>query len=180
VKRIAITGGISEGKSTVLAYLRDEGYTVESADVIARNVFELPETQAAIAELLQVPAPISAGQVRERMADAAFRRALNRMTHPRILSDLRSSKAAFVEVPLLIEACLQAEFDRIWVVTCGAREQLRRLAERLGDEAAAQALIGTQLTSHVKSTFADAIVRTNRDEPTVMRCVTVAARREFS
>ena len=39
-KKIAITGLIGSGKSSVLAYLRSRGYTVFSADEYVSNLYE--------------------------------------------------------------------------------------------------------------------------------------------
>jgi len=163
--RLAVTGGIAEGKSTVVGYLRDAGYTTASADTVARDVFASSEVQEWLVGRLGSAEP---SQVREAVAmDATFRRSLNRLMHPRILKELDRLEAQVVEVPLLIEACLQSRFDRVWVVTCGRAEQLRRLAERLGDVSNAEALLATQLASTVKIPFADCIVRTNLAEETV-------------
>lgn len=81
-----------------------------------------------------------------------------------------------MEIPLLIEACLQGGFDRVWVVTCGADEQRRRLVERLGGEAGAEALLGSQLPTRAKIPFADVVIRTNQPEWSVKRDVALAAR----
>ena len=163
--RLAVTGGIAEGKSTVVGYLRDAGYSTASADAVAREVFGTSEVQSWIVERLGSSEP---ARVREAVAsDASFRRSLNRLTHPRILHKLDRLRADVVEVPLLIEACLQSRFDRVWVVTCGPEEQLRRLAERLGGVPSAESLLATQLASRVKIPFADCIVRTNLPEETV-------------
>jgi dephospho-CoA kinase len=173
--RIAITGGIAEGKSTVAGYLRELGYEVESTDRIARQVFEGADVQREIAEMIGATAPVSPEIVREALQDDVLRRELNALTHPRILRLMEASAAPVFEVPLLIEACLQERFDRIWVVTCGEAEQLRRLVERLNSERAAKAMIGTQLASRAKIPFADRLVRTNQPEITVKRFVTDAA-----
>jgi dephospho-CoA kinase len=173
--RIAITGGIAEGKSTVAGYLRELGYVVDSSDRVAREVYERPDVQIEIAELLGLSAPVPRETVRAAISDDRIRRALNRITHPRILAAHRESSAAVIEVPLLIEACLQSLFDRVWVVTCGEQEQLRRLTARLGSEEEAAGMIRTQLTSRAKIPFGDRIVRTNRPESTVKRFVTEAA-----
>lgn len=172
--RIAITGGVAEGKSTVLRYLQELGYAVESSDRIARQIFLSDEIQAELASLLGVATPVLPEQIRVGMQDDAIRRGLNALTHPRILAALDSSDAAFFEVPLLIEACLQERFGRVWVVTCGRDEQIRRLTERIG-ASAAEALIGTQLATRAKIPFGDRIVRTNQPESTVKRFVTEAA-----
>jgi dephospho-CoA kinase len=179
VRRIAITGGVAEGKSTVLGYLRDLGYSVESSDRISRKVFESQEIQTSIAELLNISPPINPETLRERLSDSGIRRAINALMHPPIIAAITAMPFDFIEVPLLIEACLQSHFDRVWVVTCGPEEQLRRLTARLDSEPAATALIGTQLTSRAKIAFADSIIRTNREESSVKRCVSLAAQRDL-
>lgn len=180
-RRIAITGGIGEGKTTVCGYLRSLGHEVASADEIARSVFEEPEVQAALASELGCSPPVDRQAVRDRLAlDPAFRRVLNRLTHPVILRRLESVSARFVEVPLLIEACLQERFDRVWVVTCGWEEQLRRVAERLGSREKARLLIATQLPTRAKLAFADAVIRTNRPESDVQALVAELAAAEFA
>jgi dephospho-CoA kinase len=180
-RRIAITGGIGEGKSTVCRYLRSLGYPVASADDIARSVFDDPNVQAALAKELGCDPPVERRTVRERLAlDPAFRRVLNALTHPLILERLDAIAAPFVEVPLLVEACLQGRFDRVWVVTCGSEEQLRRVSERLGSKEKARLLIATQLPTRAKLAFADAVIRTNRPESDVQALVAALAAQELS
>lgn len=163
MRRIAVTGGIAEGKSTVVGYMADAGLSTLSSDAVAREVFGLPSVQAELSALLQQPAPVSAENVRRAIAaHPDLRRAVNRAMHPEILGRIESSGAIVVEVPLLFEACLQGLFPRIWVVTCGRQEQLRRLSRRLGDESIALRLIETQLPTLAKLPFADRIVRTDR------------------
>jgi dephospho-CoA kinase len=167
MSRIAITGGIAEGKSTVLGYCKLAGYETLSADEVARDVFEANGVQGALAELLGCEPPVSRQALRTAIqADPEVRRSVNAITHPQILARMTESSARFVEVPLLIETCLHPEFDHIWVVTCGLEEQLTRLSTRIG-EAEAKALIATQLPSSAKTPFADLIIRTNQPERSV-------------
>lgn len=170
-RRIAVTGGIAEGKSTVLGYCRDAGIETCSADDIARNVFKRDDVQAQIGRLLRRQAPVDPDAVRHAIAEnTETRRELNRITHPEIVREMRTHRAPIMEVPLLIEACMQGEFDRVWVVTCGAEEQIRRLSARVGRLNAMQ-LISMQLPTAVKIAFADAIIRTNEDESRVQEIV---------
>jgi dephospho-CoA kinase len=169
--KIAITGGIAEGKSTVLGYCRDAGTAVCSVDEVARSIFDSEPVQAGLARLLGQPFPIARADVRKAIvASPVVRRALNHLTHPLLLDAIRRSDATVFEVPLLVETCLIGEFDQIWVVTCGPEEQLKRLSERIGREDAT-ALIRTQLPTTVKTPFADAIIRTNAEERNVQRYV---------
>ena len=167
MKTIAITGGVAEGKSTVLGYCREAGYRVASADEVARDVFDSESVQIAIATRLGTTPPVERQVVRAALEQSAdFRRDLNRLTHRAIIEKLREMNAQVVEVPLLIEVCLQADFDRVWVVTCGRQEQLRRLSERLGSCNAGR-LLASQLPTSAKTPFADCIVRTNEPEAAV-------------
>lgn len=172
MNRIAITGGLAEGKSTVLGYLRDEGVSVLSADEVARTVFYSEPVQQGLAVALGVPAPLSRGVLAARIAaDPAIRRTVNKLMHAEVWREIQASRAQAVEIPLLVEACLAPEFDRVWVVSCGRAEQLRRLSARVGSAALAKSMLAMQLPTAVKATFADRIVRTNREEARVRRYV---------
>ncbi|MFQ3587287.1 MAG: dephospho-CoA kinase [Fimbriimonadaceae bacterium] len=163
MRRIAVTGGIAEGKSTVVGYIAEAGVATASSDAIARDVFAREEVQARLSAILRVPAPVEAATVRSAISENPdLRRQVNRAMHPEILRRIEAAEAAVVEVPLLLEACLQGLFERVWVVTCGPEEQLRRLTERLGDETAARRLVRTQLPTPAKLPFADRIIRTDR------------------
>lgn len=178
--KIAITGGIAEGKSTVLGYLRDLGYSTASADEVAREVFTQPAVQAALQAHLRVEGPVGREWLRKRVSESPeARRGVNRIMHRSILDALLKHPATFFEVPLLIETCLQGRFNRVWVVTCGPDEQARRLVERIGNSEEAQKMLATQLPSGAKCVFADEIVRTNTTELSVREYVLAAVASEF-
>lgn len=179
--RIAITGGIAEGKSTVMSYLRDLGHETGSADEVARDVFTSESVQEQLSRILGSRGPVEPQELRVRIAaDKDIRRQVNRIMHPEILRRLMSSTASFVEVPLLFEAAMHPLFDRVWMVTCGERLQLERLAIRLGNMQVAKQMISTQLSSQVKAAFADQIIRTNESEQSVKELVRSAIEREFA
>lgn len=178
--RVAVTGGIAEGKSTVLQIAADQGYATVSADAIGREVFAEPETQQSIRKALDLEhSPDLRTSVRELIAaDRAARARLNEITHPEILARMFAQyperTIVLYEVPLLIETCIQRLFDQTWVVTCGKVEQLRRLTERLGDQAQAEALIAAQIPTRAKFAFADLVIRTDIEMPLVHRTVVAA------
>jgi dephospho-CoA kinase len=178
--KLAITGGIAEGKSTVMGYLRQIGYKIVSADDIARSVFERDDVQARLSELLACTRPVTAPDLREKLFEnVELRRSVNRVMHPLILQGMEDSGADVIEVPLLIETCLQGYFQRTWVVACGEEEQRRRLLERLGPSTDVEAILQTQLPSEVKCAFADVIVRTNRPPEDVIRFIKAVVRRSL-
>lgn len=163
MRKTAVTGGIGEGKSTVLRYLEEEGQAVVSADALAREVFLSPPVQEALARLLRRPGAVQPAELREAIAEQPnLRREVNRLMHPPVLAAIRASDAAFVEVPLLVEAGLVPAFESAWVVTCGVEEQRRRLRERYQDEAIVEGFLASQLPTRAKIPFADEIIRTNQ------------------
>ena len=176
--KVAVTGGIAEGKSTVTGYLRDLGWKTASSDEVARQVFESEIVQEKLADLLKMNGPVTPPDLRERLwENSSLRRAVNSLMHPLILKKLEALNADAIEVPLLIETCLQGHFKRVWVVTCGLEEQQRRLKDRLGEDADTEAILSTQLPTEMKCAFADVIVRTNRPPEDVIRFIKAVASR---
>ena len=178
--RTVVTGGIAEGKSTVLGFLHDLGYKTLSADVLARQIFLDPDVNALLAAIAGQPPPIAPAALRHALADDhSARRAVNRIMHPRVMAGILSSDAEFVEIPLLIETCLQGRLDRVWVVTCGLQEQLRRLEVRYGGTLEGRLLLSTQLPTAAKIPFADEVFRTNGPLESVRRNVSEALARRL-
>lgn len=151
------------------------GYRTASADEIARDVFLDHSMQTSLRALFDLP-ELDRAAIREAIAaKPALRREMNALMHPAIWERILHSGAQFVEIPLLVEACLHPRFRVIWMVTCGHEEQLRRLTERLGSVRAADQLLSTQLSSRAKAQFADRIVRTNAERDDVLAFVTSVA-----
>lgn len=161
---IALTGGIAEGKSTVLGIAAGHGISTASADAVVADLWNDERFRHDIATLLGLEPPTTREAVRALVtADADARARLNAATHTDVMTRLLESDAQLIEIPLLIEAVAHPLFHRVWVVTCGATEQERRLQERLGDAEAVRRFLATQLPTRVKMAFADRILRT--DEP---------------
>ncbi|MBS1723395.1 MAG: dephospho-CoA kinase [Armatimonadetes bacterium] len=161
--KLAITGGIAEGKSTVVSLLAGLGLTTCSADDVVRQMWGeeafLSDVQSCLGLDDRPDKAIVRGLI---AADQDKRRSMNRLTHNAVLERMASSGADVHEVPLLVEGCLSRLYRRVWVVTCGADEQLRRLTERIGSSEEARGLLASQLPTEVKCAFGDAIVRTNQ------------------
>lgn len=151
-----------------MSYLADAGLRVLSADAISRRIWDDPSIQLSLMELMGTTGAPDRAEVRRRiLASPEFRRSLNSLMHRLIVPAMMADEADAYEVPLLIESALHPLFRRVWVVTCGEREQERRLAERLGSAEDALRLMAAQLPTRAKCAFADRIVRTNQPEPDV-------------
>lgn len=172
---IAISGGVATGKSTVAAWVQQQGFTVCSADSVARECFTSEECQSQLADYLGVEGPVLAVQVRDAILQSTLRRrAINRIMHPLVWDRVLKSNAQFVEVPLLIEACLLDSFRSVWVVTCSSEEQLLRLEARGLSRRDANRLVRAQIPEAVRLPFADLIIRTNEAIEIVMFNVQLA------
>jgi dephospho-CoA kinase len=159
--RVAITGGIGEGKSTVLGWIREAGWPTYSSDEGAREVLADPRVLAKVTEIAGLVSFSPDGLRRAMLSSAETRRRVNSLLHPLIVERSPRDREGFYEIPLLLETCTQHRYDEVWVVTCGAEEQRRRLLDRYGDPALVDALLSVQLPTKVKVVFADRILRTN-------------------
>lgn len=170
--RVAITGGVCDGKTTVLSFLKAQGLPGISADEVVselygesdfRNQFKIAFGEEAV-----TGDTINRAWLREKtFTNQHFRRRLNSWMHTLILKRMlswgeRIPKTSFYEVPLLIETVTHPYFDEVWVVDAGEEERMRRLLERFqGNEEMARRVLEAQLPTKVKHAFADRIVRTD-------------------
>jgi len=140
VLKVAVTGAIGSGKTTVLRCLARRGAAVMSCDEAVKK--ELARSRVLRARLRRAfgDGVFAGGRVcRRRLARAVFgdrRRvaALNRLVHPTVKRRVRaffrknaSRRLAAVEVPLLFETDFHKLFDVTIGVAIGARVQRQRL-----------------------------------------------------
>ena len=158
--RIAVTGGIASGKSTILQMLRERGISTLSSDALARDVLWDRAVQEQLMRQFATDEPVTPVLLKSLLMEGdENRRAINHILHPAIAQEIDHSAALAVEVPLLFETCLQTSFEAIWVAKCSREIQLSRLRDRYGIRAEFDQ-ISWQLDSKVASTFADAIIET--------------------
>ena len=150
------------GKSTVLGQFEKLGVRTASADQFAKEIFESKECQTKISERFGLEMPLDRAELRKKISsDENARKFINSVMHPDIFVRIRESEAAVVEVPLLVESCLQHEFDQIWVIDCPIQVQIDRLTARIGNLEQAKSLISVQIPARVRIFFADQIIRTD-------------------
>jgi dephospho-CoA kinase len=170
--RVALTGGIASGKSTVAKLFAAHGVPVIDTDEIAHDITRrgMPAV-ARIAEALGPDLVDESGELdrpllRSRVfADPALRRRLEALLHPLILDETarRSARSGgpyqIVVVPLLFETGLERGFDRVLVVDCPEEEQRRRLQARDGESAAgAERILAAQLRREARLERADDVI----------------------
>ncbi|GMV35574.1 MAG: hypothetical protein AMXMBFR61_00820 [Fimbriimonadales bacterium] len=183
--RVAITGGACTGKSTVLGYFAELGVPTFSADDVARELTRAGSPLAkAVARAVGPGSSLPNGELDRRFIarrifeDDALRHTLESLLHGPILARLEELSAQSAggvhcfEIPLLVEAGVQGEFDRVILCRCGRDEQMRRLVERWeGDAVLARRILSAQLSDAERRPYADFVVTTNRPPEKVRKRV---------
>ena len=182
---IGITGGISTGKSTFCDCLREilPASKFFDADLAARLLPELPEVKQEILGQFGRGAFSPDGDLNRTklraivFADAAKRRALEQILHPRIrrqwMAEAKKHRNSpdffFADIPLLYETGGEILCERVVVVACSRNIQLDRLAKRKSlKRSEAEQMINSQMPLEEKIKRADHVVWNNGDRVTLM------------
>ena len=146
--RVALTGGIASGKSTVAVLFAQLGVPVIDMDALARELVApgttlLGQVLARFGEQVRAPdGALDRRALRElvfRNADA--RHELEALLHPAIRARAAELAAGvhapylIIVIPLLAEAGYASDYDRVLVVDCDEPLQRLRLAQRDGGSA---------------------------------------------
>ncbi len=182
--RIALTGSIGMGKSTVARMFERAGVPVFDADSVVRAL------QGPGGGLVQKIAELFPGTVRcgtlDReclahivLSDPKKLAALEQIVHPAVreareafVAEHKESPALVFEIPLLFETGGEKEFDKVIVVSAPPQVQQARVLERTDMSAAKfDAIVARQLPDLEKRARADFIVDTGTDLSTTERQV---------
>jgi len=175
---LGLTGGIASGKSTVSRYLKEKGFPVIDADIIAREVMEPDEpaykkvTEFFGQDILKPDRSIN----RQRLGEIVFNDSeklqhLNSLVQIEIFNAIIKKKNELdeqenilivLDVPLLYEAGYDKYVDEVMVVYVDDQTQLSRLTARdvLTEEAAIKR-IEAQEPLEAKKERADVVIDNN-------------------
>lgn len=172
--RLAVSGGIAAGKSTVCAILAECGAAVVDADVVARELVR--PGQPALAEIaVRLGARFVSADGLDRaalrahvFADPGAKAVLEAILHPRIQSELRrqceesSAPVTAVAIPLLTPASRAGAYawlQRVLVVEAPRAAQIDRIAARDGSgRELAEAMVSAQLDAAGRLPMADDVL----------------------
>lgn len=194
--RIALTGSIGMGKSTVAAMFEKAGIPVFDADAVVRRL------QAPSGALVQpigerFPHALKNGALdRDALAAAVLGdpeslSALEAIVHPavhaeraRFLLANQSRPALLFDIPLLFETHGEEAFDKIIVVSAPAGVQRKRVLARPGmTEAKLDAILSRQMPDEEKRRRADFVIDAGTDLSTteaqvreIIACLGLAAK----
>ena len=172
VLRVALTGGIGSGKSTVADLFADLGTTVIDADRVAHALTAQGQPILAEIEARLGPGLVDASGILDRaalrrmvFADPARRALLEQLLHPPIRERMRAEVAAspgpyaVLVIPLLFETGQMDLADRILVVDLPESEQIRRVCARSRlTEAEIQPILAAQVPRTVRLGRADDLI----------------------
>ena len=172
---LGLTGGIASGKSTVSAYLAQNGALIIDADLIARQVVAKKSSglKQIVAKFGGEILTASGELDRKKLGKLFFSnkellKALTDITGPliraEILREIEAAKKAQVklvvlDIPLLFEAGYQTLCDKVMVVTIPSKLQLERVMKRDNLSAAeARKRIANQLPASKRNELADVLI----------------------
>ena len=123
--KIAITGGICSGKSTVAQTIREQGYSVVSCDEIYSELLKESHFLNLLEKVFGNIKNDNGTLNRTKLSEIVFSdrgklEKLNSITHPQIMqraiSEMEDGGINFCEVPLLFEGGFERLFDNVIVV----------------------------------------------------------------
>jgi dephospho-CoA kinase len=175
--RVALTGGIGSGKTTVSQMFADHGIPVIDADEISRSITRCGGAAFdRVVDLLGRSALGHDGELRRDyirhavFEDAGLRSRMEEIIHPLVYAEIERRMAdidspyCLISVPLLLESGMSGAFDRVLVVDLPEALQLRRTSERDHlPEAEIRKIMETQSTRGARLQAADDVIRNDSD-----------------
>ena len=173
--RIALTGGIGSGKTTVTEYFRDLNVIILDADEISHkltknNPLILGEIEEAFGRMvMNIDNSLNRHALRQLVFnDVESRKQLEAILHPAIQQDMESSARRIEEpycifsIPLLIEIKREVDFDRVMVVETPIDIRRNRIKKRskLSDKEI-DAILTTQSSDKERRRIADDLILNN-------------------
>ncbi|TAN22686.1 MAG: dephospho-CoA kinase [Acidobacteria bacterium] len=165
--KLAITGGLSSGKSTVSALLRERGCPVVDADRLGHELLQTEAHDAVLARFGTVEPAQLAAIVFAPGATGALGE-LNQILHPLIMArawnqlhqwQQQGTKVAGIEATLLIEAGLLTGFDHVILVAADPEVRIQRFMRKAGaSREQALARMAHQLPEERKLAQADIVI----------------------
>jgi len=182
--KVALTGGIGSGKSTVAEMLQECGAIVIDSDQLSRDVIErgTPGYESVLAEFGDEI--LTDGEInRAALAEIVFkdqkkRELLEGIIHPLVrdraeslMRNVPNNSIVVNQIPLLVETDGAKRFD--YIITVSASEDVRRkrLIERGMKEYEIAKRLQAQVDDHAREAIADHVLTNNGSLDDLQRSV---------
>jgi dephospho-CoA kinase len=172
--KVALTGGIGSGKSTVAEFLDELGAYVIDSDQLARDVVErgTPGYEAVLATFgdgILTDGEIDRAKLAEIVfKDATERAALESIIHPlvrdsaeKMVKSLPSDAVVINQIPLLVETDGAKRFDFVITVSADEDVRRRRLIERGMKDYEVTKRLAAQVNDAAREAIAHSVIRNN-------------------
>jgi dephospho-CoA kinase len=174
---VGLTGGIASGKSTVASAWVELGGIEIDADQLAREVVE-PGTPGLAAIQREFGDSVISDGALNRAALGAIvfsntdkRKQLEAIVHPLVkqlaakrIAELPDDSIVIYNVPLLVEAAVDLDFNKVVTVEAPAEKQIERLVSiRKMNRAEAEKRVAAQASPVQRANAADVILNSNQD-----------------
>lgn len=190
--KVALTGGIGSGKSTVAEFLDELGAFVIDSDQLARDVVErgTPGYEAVLAAFgdgILTEGEIDRAKLAEIVfKDAAARATLESIIHPLVrdaaektVRNLPSDAVVINQIPLLVETDGAKRFDFIITVSADEDVRRRRLIERGMKDYEITKRLAAQVDDAAREAIAHFVIRNNGSIEELRQAVEVLWRNEL-
>ncbi len=174
---VGLTGGIGSGKSTVAKLFELVGCAVFYSDDVAKEIYFNADIKKEVKALLGSQAYLSETTIDKKyisskiFSDTILLHKLNAIIHPAVIKEFESfkklhkDKPVIKETALLFEAKLEAQVEKIILVTAKDELRINRVMERDGlskDEVISK--MKAQMPQEEKVLRSDFIIYNNEEE----------------
>ena len=176
---LGLTGNIGCGKSSLSDIFKKNNIEIIDADIISRQIFEDKDVLESVFKQFGNEIKYEDGTLnRKALGNIVFNDdkkliELNNLTHPLIrnkilkrISDAKNKgeKVVVIDAALIVESQYLDIIDKLLVVTCNIKEQIKRIKERdKCSEEEAIKRINSQMNQREKVKFADYIIDNSGD-----------------
>ena len=139
-KKIAVTGGIGSGKSTVMKIIAGKGYPIFSCDEIYSQLTSdsdfLNILRHSFGDILNSDGTLDRKKLSEIVFNNPAKLAeLDKITHPSIYKEMfrmadEAGGICFCEVPLLFESGAESLFDGVIIVMRNEEQRIKSVTAR--------------------------------------------------